>query len=124
MDAYPVGSIYITVNPNFNPGTAWGGTWVSIGSGRCLWGAENSDLGNDLSGILPNHKHSVNIDIAGSDTGDPNKDDAPLDPGKNIAHTYHATSENPSSSSLPSGITAGNTLRPPSVGVKFWKRTA
>ena len=39
---YPVGSIYTTINPDFNPGTAFGGTWVVIGNGRCLYGCSKT----------------------------------------------------------------------------------
>lgn len=68
LDAYPVGSIYITVDPNFNPGTAWGGTWVSIGAGRVLWGAENnSQLGTEKAAGLPNITGSAKGHMGGSD---------------------------------------------------------
>ncbi len=40
-EIYPVGSIYIGVN-NTNPGTLFGGTWVSFGTGRTLVGIDTS----------------------------------------------------------------------------------
>ena len=123
MDAYPVGSIYITVDPNFNPGTAWGGTWVSIGAGRVLWGAEdNSQLGTNLSGLMPNHYHEFSISMhdQGSE-GNAIECDAGRDAVKG---TYSGTTGNGTMNSGVTNVSFGNTLRPPSVGVKFWKRTA
>lgn len=38
---YPVGSIYLSVNPT-NPGSLFGGTWKSIGAGRTLVGVDPS----------------------------------------------------------------------------------
>lgn len=39
---YPIGSIYISTNANFNPQTTWGGTWVKTAKGRCLIGANDT----------------------------------------------------------------------------------
>jgi hypothetical protein len=39
--AYPVGSIYISVN-NTNPSTLFGGTWVAFGTGKTLVGIDTS----------------------------------------------------------------------------------
>lgn len=62
---YPVGSIYITSNANFNPNDAWGGNWIKIedrflfGSGSravgALGGEENVTLNADQ---MPSHSHS------------------------------------------------------------------
>lgn len=38
---YPIGSIYISTSPTFNPQTTWGGVWTSIAEGRCLIGAND-----------------------------------------------------------------------------------
>lgn len=40
---YPVGSYYETSNTNFNPNTAWGGTWVEDTSGRVTVAYSNGD---------------------------------------------------------------------------------
>lgn len=67
---YPVGSIYMSVN-NTNPGTLFGGTWVTWGAGRVPVGVNASD--SDFSTVekaggekthtlatseMPSHKHS------------------------------------------------------------------
>ena len=62
---YPVGSYYETSKSTseFNPGTAWGGTWelessglvhVSAGTGYTL-----GDTGGNKDAIVPYHRHSV-----------------------------------------------------------------
>lgn len=62
---YPVGSYYETSKSTseFNPGTAWGGTWelessglvhVSAGTGYSL-----GDTGGNKDAIVPYHRHSV-----------------------------------------------------------------
>lgn len=38
---YPIGSIYISTNSDFNPNTTWGGSWVKTADGRCLIGAND-----------------------------------------------------------------------------------
>lgn len=38
---YPIGSIYISASPTFNPQTTWGGVWTTIAEGRCLIGAND-----------------------------------------------------------------------------------
>lgn len=43
---YPIGSLYLSVN-NVNPGTLFGGSWVSYGEGRVLIGA---GTGTDANG--------------------------------------------------------------------------
>lgn len=46
LAAYPVGSIYMSVN-NTNPSTLFGGTWVAWGSGKVPVGVDTSDTDFD-----------------------------------------------------------------------------
>lgn len=64
---YPVGSIYISTNSNFNPNRAWGGTWIKTADGRCLIGANDTyPLGSTggeaahylTSNEMPTHEHT------------------------------------------------------------------
>lgn len=44
LQAYPVGSVYISISSNFNPNTSFGGRWERFGQGRTLIG---EGTGND-----------------------------------------------------------------------------
>ena len=46
LDAYPVGSIYMSV-VSTDPGTIFGGTWVTFGAGRVLVGVDANDADFD-----------------------------------------------------------------------------
>lgn len=55
---YPVGSIYISTSPTFNPQTVWGGTWKKTADGRCLIGANTTyPLGS--TGGNASHTHTT-----------------------------------------------------------------
>ena len=41
---YPVGTIYMTADANFNPNTSWGGTWTKI-ENRFLYGSGTKGIG-------------------------------------------------------------------------------
>jgi uncharacterized coiled-coil DUF342 family protein len=65
---YPIGSIYISTNANFNPQTTWGGRWKKTADGRCLIGANNTypigSTGGESSHTLivdelPSHNHKI-----------------------------------------------------------------
>lgn len=85
---YPVGSVYVNVSDDTNPGTLFGvGTWVRIGQGRVLIGEgegtdENGDdvtfdigdTGGEYEHTLtvpelPSHNHTVRRDEIGSGDG-------------------------------------------------------
>lgn len=51
-DIYPVGSIYISVNPSIP--SSFKGSWTRLATGHALWNAEsNSQLGGYITGSLP-----------------------------------------------------------------------
>ena len=65
---YPIGSIYISTSPTFNPNTAWGGTWKKTAAGRCLIGENDTypigSIGGESSHTLtvdelPPHRHKI-----------------------------------------------------------------
>lgn len=64
---YPIGSIYISTNSNFNPNTSWGGRWRKTADGRCLIGA-NSTYPLGSTGGEAEHTLTLN-EIASHDHG-------------------------------------------------------
>ncbi len=60
---YPVGSYYETSDANFNPNTAWGGTWSLEAGGLVHIGADSNytigDTGGNKDTIIPYHNHSL-----------------------------------------------------------------
>ena len=64
--AHPVGEYYWTSNTNFNPNTAWGGTWQRIQDGRVLISNNSSHSVGSTGGSetvtlslsqIPSHSH-------------------------------------------------------------------
>ena len=83
LKSYPVGSIYVS-NQNTNPGTIFGGTWVSFGTGRTIVGVDTSQsefntiekTGGEKTHTLsvseiPSHNHTVNGIAAGTANSSP-----------------------------------------------------
>lgn len=63
---FPVGSVYMSADTNFNPNNSWGGTWEKIenrfllGSGTRGVGATGGEENVTLTiSQIPSHKHSV-----------------------------------------------------------------
>lgn len=65
---YPIGSIYISTSPTFDPQTAWGGRWKKTADGRCLIGANDTypigSIGGEAEHTLtdsemPLHRHGA-----------------------------------------------------------------
>lgn len=76
LAAYPVGSIYMSVNST-SPATLFGGTWEAIAGGRVLIGQNTSypagSTGGEAThtlttGEMPSHSHSGSTGSAGSHT--------------------------------------------------------
>ena len=59
---YPVGSYYETSDRNFNPNTAWGGTWVLETEGQVHVSAGTNytvgATGGNKDAIIPSHNHA------------------------------------------------------------------
>ena len=121
--AYPVGSIYMSVNST-NPKTLFGGTWVQL-KDRFLLAAGTTYKAGSTGGEathtltaseMPSHNHAVYYPNAGAaDHSAPgNYPDGPSD------STYYAIGSYTSSAG---GGGAHNNL-PPYLSVYVWKRTA
>lgn len=59
---YPIGSYYITDNPNFNPNVEWGGFWELVEEGRFLQATTDiSKIGTKVEAGLPNITGAANV---------------------------------------------------------------
>ena len=58
LDAYPVGSVYISVSST-NPGTLFGGTWQAFAQGRMLVGLKPTDVDFDTVEETGGSKYST-----------------------------------------------------------------
>ena len=121
--AYPVGSIYMSVNST-NPKTLFGGTWVQI-KDRFLLAAGTTYKAGTTGGEathtlteseMPSHNHAVYFpnDAAADHSAPGNYPDGPSD------STYYAVGSYTSSAG---GGGAHNNM-PPYIAVYVWKRTA
>ena len=70
---FPVGSVYMSANKNFNPNTSWGGTWVKIenrfllGSGTKAVGATGGEETHTLTvNEIPSHNHGGTFSGSGT----------------------------------------------------------
>lgn len=121
--AYPVGSIYMSVNST-NPKTLFGGTWVEIKDRFLLAagttykaGATGGEATHTLTeSEMPSHNHAVYFpnDAAADHSAPGNYPDGPSD------STYYAVGSYTSSAG---GDGAHNNM-PPYLAVYVWKRTA
>lgn len=125
--AYPVGSIYMSVNAT-SPATLFGGTWERI-YGRFLLAANSTYAAGSTGGEanhtltvaeMPPHSHAI-PQTPGWPTGtDQNSEWGVTWDDKD--NTYPYTKWNTSTSSTGSGAAHNN--MPPYLAVYVWKRTA
>lgn len=131
LKAHPVGSLYLSLtdeNPSISLG---GGTWVKVGSGKCLWGADSSHaVGTEISAGLPNITGKIQgtgeyggvmcIDPAfsGSLSGTQQGNSAWDGSHKGA---YHITFDASKSNSIYGN---SSTVQPPALAVNIWRRTA
>ncbi len=140
---YPVGTIYTTEDADFNPNTAWGGTWVKTAQGRLLEGATTGhDAGATVDAGLPNITghigtgHSLGLfDTRKNGTGDNRENELPegaidffglkrssIAGESNVVEYSAGFSFNASRSNPIYG--SSDTVQPAAEFVIFWKRTA
>jgi hypothetical protein len=129
LQAYPVGSVYISISYNFNPNTSFGGTWERFGQGRTLIGEGTGDDG------------STSMSFTAGSTGGEYKHKLTVDEIPSHSHKYYSPVVQRVATSS-SGSTYGNYNKDylirtdyvggdgyhnnvqPYVTVYFWKRTA
>lgn len=131
---YPVGSIYISTSPTFNPQNVWGGTWKKTADGRCLIGANDTyplgstggEAAHYLTGNeMPPHGHSAgkvynfkldNTGIAKSAIDKYGEQFLHIDQTSSAAsNIFHANAE---------GGGASHNNMQPYLAVYIWERTA
>lgn len=131
LQAYPVGSIYMSISSSFNPNTSFGGTWSKIGEGQCLIQAGNTYTLGSTGGEsthkltvdeMPRHAHPVvrndgtKLSAWATNAGGGNVWYMPVDGNNTSGHLeYMAYFEG--------GSNAHNNM-PPYLAVNIWKRTA
>lgn len=122
--AYPVGSIYMSIN-NVNPSKFFGGTWEAFAEGKTLIGVNSED--NDFNvpektggekthtlttAEMPSHYHNLAID-GGSDAGTLDR----------VALNGYGASRWYSNTRSTCGGQAHNNM-PPYITCYMWKRVA
>ena len=122
-DIYPIGSIYLTVDPTFDPSTTFGGTWEQI-KDRFLLASGNTYTSGDEGGEathtlttqeIPAHKHIYGLithheqDQGGLKYSPPGDEDT--------MNFGDAETE-------PTGGTQPHNNMPPYLVVNVWQRTA
>jgi hypothetical protein len=135
LQMHPVGELYPTLNANFNPNTAWGGTWELIEEGQVLLSAgSNYTAGNSYgsnthaitTNEMPSHSHNEYLHSTQDEGGTTYTYGLALNSNyfaeKLVAHqkggnfndhyTSHVGGSNPMS------------LMQKSIAVYIWKRTA
>lgn len=144
---YPVGSIYLSVN-NTNPGTLFGGTWTSWGTGRVPIGINTEDSSFSTvektggaktvniahSHTVNSHKHLTTLGLADGLLFFRN--DIPYGRAVNNAkrgswtlpsQATSTTSQDYTSSESPatnSKLSSSQSILPPYITCYMWKRTA
>ena len=117
LAAYPIGSIYTSVNAT-NPSSLFGGNWEAFGEGRMLLGAGGGYTAGDTDGSathtltiseMPAHSHTYTLEnTRGS--------------GSLGAGNGDSSFSTPNTSTVGSGAAHNN--MPPYIVVYIWKRIA
>lgn len=137
LKAHPVGSLYLSLteeNPSISLG---GGTWVKVGSGKCLWGADSSHaVGTEISAGLPNitgtwtstwdvpSRGFYNLSTTGAFYSVSDASRAGRIAGQNSGSQLNMGYPCFDASKSNSIYGASTTVQPPALAVNIWKRTA
>lgn len=131
LQAYPVGSIYMSISSNFNPNTSFGGTWSKIAEGHCLIQAGDNYVFGSTGGEsthtltvseMPAHTHKIvrmdnnKVSSWGTTAGEGSIWEIPADGNNTHGHLEYMAA-------LAGGDIAHNNM-PPYLAVNIWKRTA
>ena len=132
LQAYPVGSVYMSISSSFNPNTSFGGTWSKIAEGHCLIQAGERYVLGSTGGEsthkltvdeMPKHAHPIcrndttKLTSWWSSAGTGSIWEIPADGNNNTqGHLEYMAY-------FVGGSNAHNNM-PPYLAVNIWKRTA
>lgn len=137
LRAYPIGSIYTSMNST-NPGNIFGGTWVRLTS-TFLWatvGSESGTTGGTLNHThttaghtltineIPSHQHNLWTYPSIYNSGSGNDTTSPAIYNTNKGYTNGKTAYAGGSGSHSHGATGSTELYPPFTRVFMWYRAA
>ena len=146
---YPIGSLYITINPNFDPNVTFGGTWVAIENAIYIKSSTNNQDIGDITGDNTkdiNHIHAIPFFTESKNTTNfaskqPWNYDNPTNDGVSTVPNHYTISKTPVasttsgyfmntyyakgaySSDIPAGASTMN-IEPRHIKARIWKRTA
>ena len=138
---YPVGTIYMTDDKDFNPSTRWGGTWVLI-KDRMIIGAGNSYAVKSTGGNsshahttgghtltvneMPSHNHATqaNTSISPSGNGSDFNAVVPYKVGTGQIGRVTIVENKGGSKSHSHGNTGSSSNMPPYYSAYIWRRIA
>lgn len=138
LSAYPVGSIYLSVN-NTNPGTLFGGTWVRWGTGRVPVGVDTTQTefntvektGGEKTHTLSSNelaKHQHRLDghafSWGTNKGSVWIQGTTATPGQGTSGNPLYTTQGESDYTYDTGSTEAHNNLQPYITCYMWKRTA
>lgn len=129
LQAYPVGSIYMSISSGFNPNTSFGGTWSKIAEGQCLIQAGNTYALGSTGGEtthkltddeMPRHSHPIvrndytKLSSWATNAGGGTAWGLPVDGNNTSDHLEYMAD-------FKGGSSAHNNM-PPYLAVNIWKR--
>lgn len=124
LQAYPVGSVYISISSNFNPNTSFGGTWERFGQGRTLIGEGTGNDGSTSMSFTANstggeYTHRLTLKELPSSVWN---SDGGLQTG-GLKQAFNIGSQSGANTRAENFDQPHNNIQP-YITVYFWKRTA
>ena len=137
---YPVGTFYKTADDNFDPNTAWGGTWELLDKDQVLWSVgSDAKGGTSFSQQLPNSKGSFVVPRRKSSTSASATYDVITNPEGNISvedtdsdsALQYVAGSSAKRQKVTIKLSDGNSVykdngkvRPKGIGAHIWQRVA
>ena len=118
LDFYPVGSYYETSDGDFDPNTAWGGTWEKDSAGRVTVAQDTSTvefgtvggIGGSKSIQAHTHSHSLTLPSHTHKTNNPSENDQFLVTASDGASIGRRTIKNGTGTSYTNNVHSANVI--------------